>query len=792
MKNLKTRLVLLSLLALCFWSVTYGQLTPSADSYTNTATPTTNYGAKTLLDVESSQTTYIQFDLSAIPTGYTGANITKATLKLYVNAVSKAGSFNVDYVNGAWSEATITSGTAPAIGTTIAASIPLVAADKNQYILIDITPAVQAWLNGSQANDGIALVGNSPLNASFDSKESTTTSHSAELDVVFAGGGGGGGITGITTASGSGLIGGGTSGTLSLSLTNTCTTNQVLQWNGTAWACANTKGSGTITGVTAGTDLTGGGNSGIVTLNLDANKVPLLAAANTFTGNQTVNGNLSATGVVTGSAFQIGSNLFASGSYLAANAFLGFAGNTTSSGLGANTAAGFHALASDTTGYDNTASGANALFTNNAGYYNTASGVDALYSNTSGVYNTATGVNALYFNTTGYDNTANGVQALDSNTIGHDNVASGLDALYSNNAGFYNTASGVQALYNNVNGDENTASGEGALFSNVNGFGNVAIGVQALYYNTVGPNTAVGLQALISNTTGLNNTATGSQSLYDNTTGHDNTAAGNLALSSNNVGFENTASGSESLLSNTSGFENSAYGYQALVNNTSGQGNTAVGVGALSGNTTGTLLTCIGYGCTAGADGLSNATAIGAHAVVSQSNSLVLGGTGEHAVKVGIGTATPSNVLTIAQGLGQPLSDGWQTFSSRRWKTNIQTLHGALAKVEQLRGVSYDLKATGKHEMGVIAEEVGAVVPDVVTWEKNGKDAQSVDYGRLTALLIEATKEQQKEIQQQQAVLRIQAAAIRNLKSELRTTRQTLERVKTQMAGTQPALVAAK
>jgi hypothetical protein len=65
-------------------------------------------------------------------------------------------------------------------------------------------------------------------------------------------------------------------------------------------------GSGTITGVTAGIDLTGGGNSGNVTLNLDTTKVPQLNAANTFTGNQTINGNvsdsgnISATGSITG------------------------------------------------------------------------------------------------------------------------------------------------------------------------------------------------------------------------------------------------------------------------------------------------------------------------------------------------------------------------------------------------------------------------------------------------------------------------------------------------------------
>jgi hypothetical protein len=98
-------------------------------------------------------------------------------------------------------------------------------------------------------------------------------------------------ITGVTTASGSGLVGGGTSGSLALSLLNTCAKNQTLQWSGTAWACATASGSGTITGVTAGTDLTGGGTTGTVTLNLDTTKVPRLAVANTFTATQTVNSN---------------------------------------------------------------------------------------------------------------------------------------------------------------------------------------------------------------------------------------------------------------------------------------------------------------------------------------------------------------------------------------------------------------------------------------------------------------------------------------------------------------------
>lgn len=108
-------------------------------------------------------------------------------------------------------------------------------------------------------------------------------------------------ISGVTTAAGSGLTGGGTSGTLNLALTNTCSSGQVLSWSGSSWVCTGLSGGGTITGVTPGTDLTGGGTSGNVTLNLDTTKVPQLVASNAFTGNQTVNGNLT---VVNNNSYQ--------------------------------------------------------------------------------------------------------------------------------------------------------------------------------------------------------------------------------------------------------------------------------------------------------------------------------------------------------------------------------------------------------------------------------------------------------------------------------------------------------
>jgi hypothetical protein len=280
-------LCLLVLLA----TTSQAQITPSSDSYTSTAAATTNYGASTLLGVDGATVvTYLQFNLASIPTT---ASISQATLKLYVNSVTIAGSFNVDYVKAGWEESTIDASNAPPLGSTIASEVAITTADKNQYILINVTSAVQAWLSGSETNNGIALVANGEFYATFDSKENTTTSHPPELDIAFAGGDGT--ITGVTTASGSGLSGGGTSGTLSLGLTNACAASQVLQWNGSTWTCSSA-GTGTITGVTAGTDLTGGGTSGKVTLNVDTTKVPLLNTANTFTANQGVMGNVTVSG----------------------------------------------------------------------------------------------------------------------------------------------------------------------------------------------------------------------------------------------------------------------------------------------------------------------------------------------------------------------------------------------------------------------------------------------------------------------------------------------------------------
>lgn len=133
MKRLST-ISALTLLLITFSALSaLAQITPSDDAYVNSAAPTANYGAATTLSLSSAADTgFIRFDLTAVPAGYTGSSVAKATLKLYVNSVTTAGSFNVDYVTGTWAEQTIKYNLQPAIGATIAASVPLTTASKGK------------------------------------------------------------------------------------------------------------------------------------------------------------------------------------------------------------------------------------------------------------------------------------------------------------------------------------------------------------------------------------------------------------------------------------------------------------------------------------------------------------------------------------------------------------------------------------------------------------------------------------------------------------------------------------
>jgi hypothetical protein len=164
------------------------QAPPSGDTFVSSSFGKTNFGSGIALAVQPGTTTFIQFNLSTVPAG---ATVTKATLRLYVDAVTKSGSFDVYQVNNSWNENTMTFNTAPALGTSATGEHPLsiTSASYNQFLLIDITPLVQGWVNGSIANNGIALglTSGSQGSFSFDSKESLLTGNGPELEIALAG-----------------------------------------------------------------------------------------------------------------------------------------------------------------------------------------------------------------------------------------------------------------------------------------------------------------------------------------------------------------------------------------------------------------------------------------------------------------------------------------------------------------------------------------------------------------------------------------------------------------------------
>ena len=84
-------------------------------------------------------------------------------------------------------------------------------------------------------------------------------------------------------------------------------------------------------------------------------------------------------------------------------------------------------------------------------------------------------------------------------------------------------------------------------------------------------------------------------------------------------------------------------------------------------------------------------------------------------------------------------------FSDARLKTNVHTISGALDLVLNLRGVTYDRVDTGKKSLGVIAQEVESVIPEVVI-QPQDSEYLSVAYGNMVGVLIEAVKELEQRV----------------------------------------------
>lgn len=414
-------------------------------------------------------------------------------------------------------------------------------------------------------------------------------------------------------------------------------------------------------------------------------------------------------------------------------------------------------------GFQNNATG--IVSTIGGGIFNAANGTESTIAG--GRQNTADGDHAVIGG--GEENTATGPYS----SIGGGNLNQTEDEFVTIGGGQNNLANEINATVSG--GANNQATGGSAVIGG--GENNRATGVAATvaggFQNSAGASSATVGGGIFNNAGGIEATISG---------GRQNQA--NASYSSVAGGRDNVASGLSATI--PGGRDNAATGDHSFAAGQRAKANhngtfvwaDATAADFTSTNTNQFLIRAsggVGIGSTNPAGGLLILNAIDPpNGLPANNNGLMLGIQSTSGYKwiqsyggslilnpisnnVGIGVTTPGNILTVRQNSStDPIADAWTTYSSRRWKTNIQTIDGALDKVSKLRGVTYEWKQDGKHDIGLIAEEVGEVIPEVVAYEENGVDAKSVDYARLVALLIEAIKEQKQRIEALEARLALQ------------------------------------
>ena len=349
--------------------------------------------------------------------------------------------------------------------------------------------------------------------------------------------------------------------------------------------------------------------------------------------------------------------------------------------------------------------------------------------------------------------TAEGCGALNSLTTGAGNIGVGWRSLFLNTTGSFNTALGAGALLLN-NGDSNTATGAVALLLNTTGHDNTATGVNALASNTTGPtNTAVGVGALSSNTFGGGSTAVGYQALASQSGRGGSTAIGSRALASQTDGEANTATGAAALES-TTGSGNTANGFTALRDST-GNDNTALGAGAGGNVTTASNVICIGAGV------------FGANV----DNSCYIGNI--------FGSTSANGVGVLVNSNGRL---GTMT-SSARYKEEIKPMAKASEALFALTPVTFrykkEIDPAGASQLGLVAEDVEKVNPNLVVRDKEGKP-YTVRYDQVNAMLLNEFLKEHRKVEELEANFAWQQKQIEALTAGL-------QKMSAQLEASQPA-----
>ena len=126
----------------------------------------------------------------------------------------------------------------------------------------------------------------------------------------------------------------------------------------------------------------------------------------------------------------------------------------------------------------------------------------------------------------------------------------------------------------------------------------------------------------------------------------------------------------------------------------------------------------------------------------------------------GLGVGVESSDITHAITLpnndnstGAVKANSFISYSSVRYKEDIKTLEDPMSVIQNLNGVSFKWKDSGQEDFGFIAEDVGKVLPGIVSWDDNKKDAQGMEYLKLISFLVEASKKQNSEINELKQLL---------------------------------------
>jgi len=127
------------------------------------------------------------------------------------------------------------------------------------------------------------------------------------------------------------------------------------------------------------------------------------------------------------------------------------------------------------------------------------------------------------------------------------------------------------------------------------------------------------------------------------------------------------------------------------------------------------------------------------HANFATGNNLFVDTTND---RVGIGTTVPSSTLQVS---GTITCIDVNSTSDVRLKENIHSIKDPLDKIMKINGVGFRWKENKDEAIGVIAQDIEEVIPEVV---KNSGDVKTVNYNGLIGVLIEAVKEQQRQIEE--------------------------------------------